>query len=148
MLKAPEYTFAGYDESPPGALTATRQELIREYEKKKGEFNLAFSDLLKKEIHPSLLRFMEKVRSQGHHLDFDANTHRKFDQFLHRSFSIRLKGSPRPVVFTFTGNYDHRKVFVYTEFNETTTINVYELSMINEPVLERLILKGLGKIVS
>jgi hypothetical protein len=147
MVKAPAYPPIEYDERPPEALTATREELRREYEKKKLDFNTAFSSLLQTEIHPALLHFLERVRSQGHHLELDAATHSKFDQFLHRSFSVRLRGQTKPVIFTFAGNYDHRKVFVYTEYNESTTINVYDLSLINEPLLERIVLKGLGKIV-
>jgi hypothetical protein len=147
MIKAPAYPPIEYDERPPVALSATREELLREYERKMKEFNAAFSLLLQTEIHPALLHFLDRVRSQGHHLELDAATHSQFDQFLHRSYSVRLKGQPTPVVFTFAGNYDHRKVFVYTEYKDITLINVYELSRINEPLLERIVLKGLSKLV-
>lgn len=150
MIKAPAYPPIEYDERPPVALSATREELLREYEKKKQEFNAAFTLLVQNEIHPALLHFLDRVRSQGHHLELDAATHNQseqFEQFLHRSYSIRLKGQPAPVVFTFAGNYDHRKVFVYTEYNEITLINVYDLARINEPLLERIVLKGLSKLV-
>ena len=148
MVKAQEYPPIEYDERPPEALSATREELFKEYAKKKDDFNAAFSDLLQREIYPSLLLFLDRVRSQGHHLELDAATTRaKFEHFLHRSFSVRLKGHATPVVFTFSGNYDHRKVFVYTEYNKSTTINVYDLPMIDELLLERIVLKGLSKIV-
>ena len=147
MLKAPDYPPIEFDERPSEALSATREGLIREYEKKKTDFNAAFTSLLQTEIHPALLHFLDQVRSQGHHLELDAATHIKFEQFLHRSYSVRLRGHAQPVVFTFAGNYDHRKIFVYTEYNASTTIKVYDISQINEPLLERIVLKGLGKIV-
>jgi hypothetical protein len=146
MLKAPVYPPIEFEERPPEALAATREELNREYEKKKTDFNAAFTLLLHAEIHPALLRFLERVRDQGHQLELDSATQSKFDHFPHRSFSVRLYGRPRPIVFTFAGNYDHRKVFVYTEYNESTTINVYDPAQINEPLLERIVLKGLTKI--
>jgi hypothetical protein len=104
--------------------------------------------LLQTEIHPALNRFLDQVRAQGHHLELDAATHVKFEQYEHRSYSVRLRGHADPVVFTFAGNYDHRKIFVYTEYHASTTINVYDPSQINEPLLERIVLKGLGKIVT
>ncbi|TDX01813.1 hypothetical protein [Dinghuibacter silviterrae] len=143
MLKAPVYPPIAFDERP-----AAREELLREYERKRNAFNSAFSSLVQTEIHPALHRFLDQVRDQGHHLELDAGTQEKFEQYLHRSYSVRLRGHHKPVVFTFAGNYDHRKVFIYTEFNESTTINVYDPSQINEPLLERIVLKGLGKIVS
>ena len=148
MLKAPEYPPIEFDERPADVLDATREELMREYEKKKVDFNDAFNSLLLTEIHPALHHFLDQVRGQGHHLELDAATHIKFEQFLHRSYSVRLRGHADPVVFTFAGNYDHRKIFVYTEYNASTTINVYDPAQINEPLLERIVLKGLGKIVS
>jgi hypothetical protein len=149
MLRAPEYPPIHYDDRPPVALAATREELYREHEKKKGEFNTAFASLLHREIFPTLLQFLEKVRSQGHHLELDTvASHSAADQYQQQSFSVRLKDRPEPVVFTFTGNYDHRKVFIYTEFNKSTLFRVYDLSMINEPLLERIILKGLENMVA
>lgn len=149
MLKAPAYPPIHYDHTPPEALASTREELSREHEKKKCEFNTSFATLLHKEIFPTLLQFLEKVRSQGHHLELDTVTsHNAPDQYPQQSFSVRLKDRPEPVVFTFTGNYDHRKVFVYTEFNKSTLFRVYDLAMINEPLLERIILKGLENMVA
>jgi hypothetical protein len=148
MLKTTDYPTIEFSATSPVALIATMEELNREHERKKADFNTAFTLLLQLEIHPALLRFLEQVRNQGHHLELDAATHIKFEQYLHRSFSVRLKGRPKPVVFTFAGNHDHRKIFVYTEYNASTTINVYDPSQINEPLLERIVLKGLERIVT
>ena|ERR1700753_418328 len=145
MLKTPEYPPIEFEERQTDALSIIRDELIREYEKKKSAFNDHFNALLSKEIHPSLHHFLDQVRGQGHNLELDAATQFRFDHFLHRSYSVRLLG--RVVVFTFAANYDHRKIFVYTEYNASTTINVYDPAQINEPLLERIVLKGLGKIV-
>ena len=148
MLKAPEYPPIEFEERTPDALSATRDELLREYEKKRTDFNSAFSALLHSEIHPALLRFLDQVRGQGHPLELDPATPSRFEHFLHQTYSVRRPGHAQPVVFTFAANYDHRKIFVYTEYNAFTTINVYDLAQINEPLLERIMLKGLGKMVA
>lgn len=148
MLKTPDYPPIEFEERQTDALSAIRLELIQEYEKKKAEFNDNFNALLYKEIHPALIHFLDQVRGQGHHLELDAATHVRFEHFLHRSYSVRMSGRREPVVFTFAANYDHRKIFVYTEYNASTTINVYDPAQINEPLLERIVLKGLGKIVA
>ena len=150
MLKSPEYPPIEFEErqTETDALSAIRLGLIQEYEKKKADFNDHFNSLLQREIHPALHHFLDQVRAQGHHLELDAATFERFQFFLHRSYSVRMAGRSSPVVFTFAANYDHRKIFVYTEYNASTTINVYDPAQINEPLLERIVLKGLGKIVA
>lgn len=148
MLKTPVGQTIELDERAPGILAATREELFREHERIKADFHSAFTLLLHTEIHPALLRFLDRVRSQGHHLELDAATHKDFEHYLHRSFFVRIHARPRPVVFTFAANHDHRKIFVYTEYNSSTTINVYDPTQINEPLLERIVLKGLERIVA
>jgi len=126
------------------------KKLNEEQKAKKEAFNSSFSAVMNNTIRPIMTEHLKKIRNHGHIAKIDTNDS-KHIQYLHESYLINRGQGGQYAHISIVGNYDHQKVFIYTEYSEGSSSkkieNQYDLSEVTDGLILDIVTNAVSKIL-
>lgn len=129
----------------------TENQLMKKQLKEEREsFNASFNDLMSFTIRPAMINLLVKIKAHGHITDI-AEKKPSYGPYISESYTVvRFPGAGQ-LSISIVGNYDHKKVFIYTEYEKDNAKkkieNAYDLTEVTETLLNSVVTEGMSKIL-